>query len=176
VVHQSRRICVTLSGRPVFSFVSSSNPVSLQVLSIRTTELSKIDVIFGAQGDVGSGIRMLPPGDEEDIVCIAYQIERLKACERLTIVLLRFDPGTVAGRWGTAGGTVPTLGFVVARFEEEPFRWYVEGGVVLPWVELRVEEDFAVGTVPFDSFEESVVRKLALDRLRSSLKKGMLGE
>jgi len=71
---------------------------------------------------------------------------------------------------------VSTLGFVVARFEEDPFMWYVEGGVVLPWVELRVEEDFAVDTVPSDSFKESEVRKLALDRFRSSLKKGMLGE
>lgn len=31
-----------------------------------------------------------------------------------------------------------------------------------------------VGTVPFDSAEESLVRKLARDRLRSSLKKGIL--
>lgn len=37
-----------------------------------------------------------------------------------------------------------------------------------------MEVDFVVGTVPFDSAEESLVRKLALDRLRSSLKKGML--
>lgn len=37
-----------------------------------------------------------------------------------------------------------------------------------------MEVDFVVGTVPFDSAEESVVRKLALDRLLRSLKKGML--
>jgi hypothetical protein len=37
-----------------------------------------------------------------------------------------------------------------------------------------VEVDFVVGTVPFDSAEESLVRKLALDRRRRSLKKGML--
>lgn len=45
--------------------------------------------------------------------------------------------------------------------------------MVLPRAELRVEEDFAVGTVPLDSVEESEVRKLAFDRLRRSLKKGM---
>ena len=37
-----------------------------------------------------------------------------------------------------------------------------------------MEVDFVVGTVPFDSAEESLVRKLALDRLLRSLKKGML--
>jgi len=47
--------------------------------------------------------------------------------------------------------------------------------VVLPGAELRVEEDFAVGTVPLDSVDESEVRKLAFDRLRKSLKKGMAG-
>jgi hypothetical protein len=49
----------------------------------------------------------------------------------------------------------------------------VEGGVVLPTAELRVDEDFAVATVPLDSVEESEVRKLAFDLLRNSLKKGM---
>ena len=37
-----------------------------------------------------------------------------------------------------------------------------------------MEEDFVVGTVLFDSVEESLLRKLALDRLRSSLKKVMM--
>ncbi len=49
----------------------------------------------------------------------------------------------------------------------------MEGGVVLPPVELSVEDDFAVGTVPLDSVEESEVRKLAFERLRRSLKNGM---
>jgi hypothetical protein len=44
---------------------------------------------------------------------------------------------------------------------------------VLPGVEFKVEEDLAVGTVRLESAEESVVRKLALDRRRSSLKKGI---
>lgn len=42
-----------------------------------------------------------------------------------------------------------------------------------PEEELRVEEDLVVGTVRFDSAEESLVRKLAFERLRRSLKKGM---
>lgn len=48
--------------------------------------------------------------------------------------------------------------------------------MALPWAELRVEEDFAVGTGLLVSVEESEVRKLALDRLRRSLKKGMAEE
>ena len=49
----------------------------------------------------------------------------------------------------------------------------MEGGVELPRIEFKVEDDFVVGTVPFDSFEESLVRKLAFERRRSSLKNGM---
>lgn len=49
-----------------------------------------------------------------------------------------------------------------------------EGGVEAPYEELRVDEDLVVGTVAFDSAEDSLVRKLALDRLRNSLKKGMM--
>lgn len=40
--------------------------------------------------------------------------------------------------------------------------------------EFKVEDDFVVGTVPFESLDESEVRKLALERRRSSLKKGMV--
>lgn len=58
-------------------------------------------------------------------------------------------------------------------FEAEPLAWYVDGGVVLPGAELSVDEDFAVGTVSLEAVEESEVRKLARDRLRSSLKNGM---
>lgn len=47
---------------------------------------------------------------------------------------------------------------------------------MLPGVEFKVEEDLAVGTVPLDSVEESEVRKLALDRRRSSLKKGITAD
>lgn len=56
----------------------------------------------------------------------------------------------------------------------EPLAWYVDGGVVLPPAELSVDDDFAVGTVPLESVEESEVRKLALERLRRSLKKGIV--
>ena len=55
----------------------------------------------------------------------------------------------------------------------EPLAWYVEGGVELPRAEFRVDVDLVVGTVPLDSLDESVVRKLALERRRSSLKKGI---
>ena len=43
-----------------------------------------------------------------------------------------------------------------------------------PRAELRVEDDLVVGTFPFESLEESEVRKLAFERRRSSLKNGML--
>lgn len=43
-----------------------------------------------------------------------------------------------------------------------------------PIAEFNVEDDLVVGTVPFESFDESEVRKLALDRRRSSLKNGMM--
>lgn len=57
--------------------------------------------------------------------------------------------------------------------------WYVDGGVELPGAEFRVEEDLVVGTVPWDSLEDPEVpevRKLARDRLRRSLKKGIANE
>lgn len=43
-----------------------------------------------------------------------------------------------------------------------------------PRPEFKVDDDLAVGTVVVESLEESEVRKLALERRRSSLKKGML--
>lgn len=46
--------------------------------------------------------------------------------------------------------------------------------MVLPRAEFNVEDDLVVGTVRLDSFDDPEVRKLALDRLRSSLKKGMV--
>lgn len=68
--------------------------------------------------------------------------------------------------------------FIAPKLREEPLRVSDEGGVELPFelpfVELRVEDDLAVGTLSFDSLEESEVRKLALERLRSSLKKGIV--
>ena len=82
--------------------------------------------------------------------------------------------GTTAGRGGIGGAWISPLVRMVARFEDEPLSLSDEGGVVFPFIELRVEDDFAVGKVPLESFDESEVRKLALDRLRSSLKNGMV--
>lgn len=45
-----------------------------------------------------------------------------------------------------------------------------------PKPEFKVEDDLAVGTVAPESLEESEVRKLALERRRSSLKNGMTGK
>jgi hypothetical protein len=73
------------------------------------------------------------------------------------------------------GGAVTSpLDLMPAIFELDPLGFTDEGGVEPPYEELSVDEDLVVGTVPLDSAEESVVRKLALDRLRSSLKKGMM--
>lgn len=49
-----------------------------------------------------------------------------------------------------------------------------EGGVVAPNEEFKVEVDFAVGTVPFESVADSeVLLKDARERRRSSLRKGI---
>ena len=67
------------------------------------------------------------------------------------------------------------MDLTVVRLLLEPFALYVDGGVVLPPIaEFNVEEDLVVGTVPLESFDESEVRKLALDRRRRSLKNGMM--
>lgn len=89
-------------------------------------------------------------------------------------MLFRWDIGTtLIGRGGTGGGVVSLNTLIAARLDEDPLSFTGEEGVEVPLVELRVEDDFAVGTVPLDSLEESDVRKLALERLRSSLKKGI---
>ena len=84
--------------------------------------------------------------------------------------------GPAEGRCGTGGIVGSVFCLPTPRLEEEPSSLTDEGGVELPLVEFRVEEDLAVGTVPLESLEESEVRTLALERLRSSLKKGMLLE
>jgi hypothetical protein len=81
---------------------------------------------------------------------------------------------TVLGRCGTGGGVVSLNTLIVARLDEDPLTFTDEEGVEVPLVELSVEDDFAAGTVPLDSFDESDVRKLALERLRRSLKNGMV--
>ena len=89
-------------------------------------------------------------------------------------MLFRLDTGTtVLGRWGTGGGVVSLNALIATRLDDDPLA-FTDKGVEVPLVELRVEEDFAVGTVPLDSSDESDVRKLALERLRSSLKNGIV--
>jgi hypothetical protein len=83
------------------------------------------------------------------------------------------DIGTTVGRCGTGGGLASLKALIAARLDDEPLSLTDEEGVEVPLVEFRVEDDLAVGTVPFDSLEESDVRKLALERLRSSLKNGI---
>lgn len=62
---------------------------------------------------------------------------------------------------------------IVVKLCVDPFNLTEDGGVVEPNEELRVDVDLAVGTVPLEPEDESVVRKLALDRLRKSLRKVM---
>lgn len=83
------------------------------------------------------------------------------------------DIGTRVGRCDTGGGFASLNALIAARLDDDPFSLTDEEGVEVPFVEFRVEDDLAVGTVPFDSLEESDVRKLALERLRSSLKNGI---
>ena len=83
------------------------------------------------------------------------------------------------GRCGTAGAELFPFITKVVRLEVDLFCLTDLGGVELPWSKLRVEDDMVVGTVPLDSLEpleESEVRKLALERLRKSLKKGMTAD
>jgi hypothetical protein len=91
------------------------------------------------------------------------------------MTLFLFDcEGTTTGRGGTGGAVISPLDFMVVMFDDDPSGLTEEGGVEPPYEELRVEEDLVVGTVPFDSFDESLVRKLAFERLRSSLRKVMM--
>lgn len=132
-------------------------------------------MIFGANADVGRGALIVPLEPEGDRAWILLLLSNcLLRGVMLTIMLFRFEFGTITfGRWGIGGGVSPLIFAAACTLEAEPLAWYVEGGVVLPRAELRVEEDFAVATVPVDSVDESEVRKLAFDRLRNSLKKGI---
>src|SRR5580700_2252557 len=88
-------------------------------------------------------------------------------------MLFRLDKGPVEGRCGTGGGFASPYALIVAKLDDDPLSLTNEDGVEVPLVEFRVDDDLAVGTVPLDSLEESEVRKLALERLRSSLKNGI---
>lgn len=86
----------------------------------------------------------------------------------LTIMLLRFEIGIGDGLAGMGVAALSPYPFEGGRFVEEALVGWLEGGVELPCTELRVEDDFCVGTVLVDSAEESEVRKLARERRRSS--------
>lgn len=119
-----------------------------------THVLSAIDRILGAYGDVG-----------RDIFCDGEPSPDMPD----TLYLLLEDVDIV-GRAGI--GWAPSL-FNICRLVAE-LEFVRAGGVVPPYVEFRVEEDFVVGTEPFVRFVpllESVLRsvlKLALERLRMS--------
>ena len=90
-----------------------------------------------------------------------------------TITLFRLETGTTDDLCGTRGGLDSAFALIATRLDDDPLSLTDEEGVEVPLVEFRVEDDLAVGTVPLDSLDESEVRKLALERLRSSLKKGI---
>jgi hypothetical protein len=89
-------------------------------------------------------------------------------------MLFRLDKGPTEGRCGTSGGFASPYALVATKLGDDPLSLTDEGGVEVPLLEFRVDDDLAVGTVPLDLLEESEVRKLALERLRSSLKNGIL--
>lgn len=72
-------------------------------------------------------------------------------------MLFLFDGGITDNRFGNGGTVDSPFAFGVGSCKADPFVVYVDGGVVLPYVEFNVEEDFAVGTVLLDSLEESLV-------------------
>jgi hypothetical protein len=88
-------------------------------------------------------------------------------------MLVRLERGIEEGLCGTGGGFVSPYVLIAAKLDDEPLSLTDEDGVEVPLAEFRVDDDLVVGTVPLDSLEESEVRKLALERLRSSLKNGI---
>lgn len=106
-------------------------------------------------------------------------ISKTKMSFERTITLFRLElTGITEGRCGTAGAVASPFFIIAPKLREDPLRVNVDGGVELPFelpfVDPRVEDDLVVGTVPLDSLEESEVRKLAFERLRRSLKKGIV--
>ena len=78
------------------------------------------------------------------------------------------------------GGLVTPLNLMAERLDEDKCGCIEEAGVEAPYTELRVEEDLVVGTVPLldplesELSEDLSVLKLALERRRNSLKKGIV--
>lgn len=119
---------------------------------------SEMDNIRGAYGDVGRDDFW--DGDPSpDIPDTLYRL---------------LEDVEIVGRAGGGGGRFPKVWRLDAEFE-----LVSAGGVVPPYVEFKVEEDFVVGTEPLVPLNplpllESVllsVLKLALERLRISFKK-----
>jgi hypothetical protein len=88
-------------------------------------------------------------------------------------MLFRLDRGIEEGLCGTGGGFASLFALIAGKLDDEPLSLTDEDGVEVSLMEFRVDDDLVVGTVPLDSLEESDVRKLALERLRSSLKNGI---
>ena len=81
---------------------------------------------------------------------------------------------------GRCRGLSLSLDFIASKCGDEVCGWIVDGGDDEPYMELNVEEDLVVGTVPvepLESFKESSedlsLLKLALERRRRSLKNGI---
>ena len=72
------------------------------------------------------------------------------------------------------------LDLIAERLDEDICGCIEDAGVEAPYTELRVEDDFVVGTVPlFEPLESELsedlsVLKLAFERRRSSLKNGIV--
>jgi hypothetical protein len=119
---------------------------------------SAIDIIRGAYGDVGSPDWPLVEGDPSPVM-------------PETLYLLLPDEVDICGR---TGGSCEEELARPCILDEELELTSPEGGVLNPFAELRVEDDFVAGTPPLLSLLESVdraVRKLDLLLRRSSLKK-----
>lgn len=72
-------------------------------------------------------------------------------------MLLLLEPGIMFGRGGTGGTLLSPFDLTLAKFVFDIVVGWLEGGVELPYAELRVEEDFCDGTGLSESFEEPEV-------------------
>ncbi len=91
--------------------------------------------------------------------------------ETLYLLLMVVDGGGLCGRLRLEAPF--ELG--TARLGDDMRACTVDGGVELPYTELKVEEDAASWFVPFEeSLDDLSVRKLALERRLKSLKNGIV--
>lgn len=102
---------------------------------VHTTVLSAIEVIFGANGEVAPGERIVTLEPEEASPwkksCQRFSRTWEGSCLTITLFLLDFN-GATAGRGGMGGVVVSPLGFVVVTFEAGPSGRTEEGGVEAP--------------------------------------------